>query len=80
MEELTKMVAVRVTPSLKAEITRIAQKRKMKEADVIRMLMQAGAEAHADMEKIGLIGVVDFLYFIREAIKEKSKGKQLSFV
>lgn len=80
MEELTRQVHVRVTPTIKEEIERIAVKRKMSEAQVARMLLEVGAECHKDMERIGLIGVVDLLYYVKQSIKEKAKGKQLKLI
>jgi len=77
MEEDKKLVSIRVPVSVAAEIDRIAKKRKMSLSQVGRMLLEIGAECHKDMESIGVIGVVDAVYFLKEAIKEKSKGKQL---
>lgn len=80
MEDRTCHVHVRVTPSLKAEIVRIATKRKMKESEVARMLLDVGLECHKDLERLGLIGVMDLVYFVKESIKEKAKGKQLKLM
>lgn len=60
------------------EIAKIAIARRMTQADVIRMIVGVGLECHKDMEKIGLIGVVDFFYYVKEAMKLKGKGKQLN--
>lgn len=77
MEEGKKLVSIRIPISLAAEIERIAQKRKMSVSQVGRMLLDIGASCHKDMESVGVIGVVDAVYYLKEAIKEKAKGKQL---
>ncbi len=60
------------------EVNRIADKRKMSQAQVVRMLVGVGIECHKDMESLGLIGVVDFVYYVKEAMKLKGKGRQLN--
>ena len=60
------------------EVNRIAAKRKMSQAHVIRMLVGVGVECHKDMEALGLIGVVDLVYFVKEAMKLKGKGRQMN--
>lgn len=59
------------------QVKRIATKRKMSEAEVIRMLIGVGIECHKDMENIGLIGVVDLVYYVKESMKNQAKGRQL---
>lgn len=60
------------------EIVRIAKKRGLTHAQVIRMLIGVGVECHKDMETIGLIGVVDFVHYVKEAVKQRGKGRQLN--
>ena len=60
------------------EIVRISEKRKLTHAQVIRMIVGVGLECHRDMESLGLIGVVDFVYYVKEAMKMKGKGRQLN--
>lgn len=72
-------VSARIDVADYAEIQRIAEKRKMTEANVIRMLIGVGIEAHKGMEGIGIIGIVDLAYYVKEAIKTKaSTGRQLN--
>lgn len=71
------VVSAKVPLSIIAEIERIAEKRGMTKSETIKMLLDIGASCHKDMEAIGVIGVVDAVYYLKEAIKEKAKGKQL---
>lgn len=71
-------ISARILESDFQEIDRIATRRKMSQAHVIRMLVGVGIECHNDMEKLGLIGVVDFVYFVKEALKNQGKGRQLN--
>lgn len=77
MREEKAVVSAKVPVSIIAEIERIAKKRGLTKSETIKMLLDIGAQCHSDMEKIGVIGVVDAVYYLKEAIKEKSKGKQL---
>jgi hypothetical protein len=79
MKEETKAVYIRIPISLVEESERIAKKRNMKSAEVMRMCLDIGLQAHKDMESIGIIGVVDLAYYVKEAIKTKvSTGRQLT--
>lgn len=59
------------------EIVRIANKRGLTHAQVIRMLIGVGVDCYKDMDSIGLIGVVDFVHYVKEAVKNQGKGRQL---
>lgn len=71
-------ITARILKSDYEQVQRIAKKRKMSEAHVIRMLIGVGAECHKDMEALGLIGIVDLAYYVKEAIKGQAKGRQLN--
>lgn len=70
-------ISARVSRSDWLEVNRIAEKRKMSQSQVLRMLVGVGLECHKDMESLGLIGVIDMVYYVKEAIKGQSKGRQL---
>ncbi len=79
MKEELRGVSARLSPADFAEIDRISKKRNMSQAKVIRMLIGVGIEAHKDMEKLGIIGIVDLAYYVKEAIRTKaSTGRQLT--
>lgn len=78
MKEDLHTISARITGTDFTEVNRIATKRKMSQAQVIRMLVGVGLECHRDMENLGLIGVVDFLYYVKEAMKLKGKGRQMN--
>ena len=82
-EQDSKTMTVRVPLILTSEIERIAKKRKITSAHVIRMCLELGVDCHKDMEKLGLIGVVDFTYYVTKALRDNLasiKGKQLSLL
>jgi hypothetical protein len=62
------------------EVDRIAIKRSIPQAQVLRMLLEVGVECHKDMERVGLVGVVDYAYFVKESIKAKIAGRQLNII
>lgn len=70
-------ITARILKSDYEQVMRISNKRKMSEAQVIRMLIEVGVECHKDMENLGLIGIIDISYYVKEAIKNLSVGKQL---
>ncbi len=71
MSEENKSVLVIMPVSTKAEVQRIAKKRKATQQQVFRMLLELGIEVHKDMEKVGVIKAVDFAYYVKKAVKEK---------
>jgi metal-responsive CopG/Arc/MetJ family transcriptional regulator len=75
MKEKLKKISVNLSEEIVLEIDRICVKRKMTQTQVIRMMMDLGVDCHKDLEKLGLIGIVDFAYYVRESIKESSLGK-----
>jgi len=77
MKEEYQAITVRLLKSDFAEVERIAEKRNMSLNQVLRMLVGVGAECHKDMESVGLIGVVDFLYYVKQSMKKSKAGKQL---
>jgi hypothetical protein len=83
MKPPSKTITTRIPLSITDEIERIAKKRGLSSADVIRMCLDLGVECHKDMEKLGLIGVVDFTYYVTKALRDNLasiKGKQLSLL
>lgn len=77
MKEEQMVVSIRYPVRILKEADRIADKRKMSRADVIRMCIEIGVECHKDMELLGLIGAVDLMYYVRQSIKKAASGKQL---
>lgn len=77
MKQELHSITARITTADYKEVQRIAVSRKVSEAEVIRILMRVGVEAHKDMERLGLIGIIDLAYYVKEAIKRQSAGKQL---
>lgn len=71
-------INVRIPEELIDEVERIAKLRKMNNSQVYRMLLDLGADCHKDLEKLGIIGVIDLSYYVREAIKKMGKGNQLN--
>lgn len=83
MKTETKPMTVRLPIALVNEIERISVKRGIPTSQVARMCLDLGVECHKDMEKVGLIGVVDFAYYVSKALKDNLssiKGKQLSLL
>jgi predicted DNA-binding protein len=81
MKPPSKTLTIRIPLTITDEIERIAEKRQLTSAQVVRMCLDLGVECHKDMEKLGLIGVVDFTYYATKALKEQFsnlQGKQLS--
>ena len=78
MKEDLHAISARIPDGDFLEVERIANKRKMSQAQVIRMLVGVGIECHKDMEALGLIGVVDLVYYVKEAMKLKGKGRQMN--
>lgn len=64
-----------VPEHLKVEIERIAKKRDMSQQKVVLMMLDLGVEIHKDMEKVGIVAAVDFLYFAKKTMKDKLKSK-----
>lgn len=77
-EKYMHSISARIPIADHDDIVRIATKRNMTHAQVIRMIVGVGLECHRDMESLGLIGVVDFVYYVKEAMKLKGKGRQLN--
>jgi len=76
-----KPVTVIITSKQQEEIARISKRRGIPKSEIYRMLLDVGIEMHKDMEKIGIITAVDFLYYCKQAITSHNsqvmKGKQL---
>lgn len=80
MRERKKSLTFTVEQEILDEISRISKKRKMSKAAVYRMILDIGIDCHKDMERVGIIQMVDFGYFVKSAVKEKLKkgtGRQL---
>ena len=80
-EKIGVPVTIRVPQEIVTEVHRIAKKRKMAKAETYRILLEVGLSMHQDMEKVGIISAVDFLYYCRQALKiqndKVAKDKQL---
>ena len=72
------VVSLRISGEMMEKVKKISKKRRMKQSDVYRMCLGLGLDCHADMEKLGVVGVVDLFYFAREALKEKAAERKLS--
>jgi hypothetical protein len=77
MKEEFHSITARLPKSDFEEIERIAAKRGLSLNQVVKMLVGVGVECHKDMESVGLIGVVDFLYYVKQSMKKSKAGKQL---
>jgi len=60
----------------KREIERISKKRDMSQQKVILMMLDLGIEIHKEMEKVGIVAAVDFLYFVKKTMKERLKSNK----
>lgn len=82
MSEETVKILLILPESMKDQLDRISKKRRMSRLEVIRMMLELGIDCHKDLEKLGIVPVMDFFHFTRKSIKEKgeefSKGKQLN--
>lgn len=54
-----------------SEIERIAEKRDMNIANTVRMLLKGGISMHQDMEKVGVIRLIDFIDYVKSASKKE---------
>ena len=82
MKEINgKLVSIKMPDNLIDEVERIAKKRKMTRAEVYRMMVELGTEIHRDMEKVGVVAAVDFIYYCKQALKTQNdkvaQGNQL---
>jgi len=77
MKEDMQGITIRLSRSEFAEAQRISAKRNISLNQTLRMLVGVGIECHKDMEKIGLIGVIDMAYYVKQAMASKATGKQL---
>ena len=77
-------ISLIISDEIQAEVERIAKKRKRSKADIYRMMITLGIDCHQDLEKIGIIAAVDFAYYVKDAVKKKSKenssGSQMSLI
>jgi metal-responsive CopG/Arc/MetJ family transcriptional regulator len=76
-KEETRPISIRIPVRLLEEAEIISQKRRISQADVIRQCLDVGIECHKEMEKLGLIGIVDLVYYARQSLRATSAGKQL---
>jgi len=60
----------------KEEVERIAHKRDISQQKVYRMMLEVGLSFHKDMEKVGVIAAVDFVYYAKKSMKEILKSKK----
>jgi len=82
-QKIGKPVTFIIPVELKEECERIADKRNMSTSAVYRMMLDLGTNCHRDMEKVGIIAAVDFAYFVRKSVKEKSLSagfKQMNLI
>lgn len=54
-----------------SEIERIAKKRKLTIAATVRMLLKGSITLHQDMEKVGVIQLIDFIDYVKSAGKKE---------
>ena len=68
-------LTVKFEPEIHAELERIALQRGMNKSQVVRMCLKAGLEMHQDLEKVGVITMLDFGTALYKSFKEtKEKG------
>lgn len=82
MPKKMKLISLMVDEKQWEEIHRISRRRGRTKSDTVRMMVDLGIDCHRDLEKVGLIPLVDFAYYVKltvkERIKENSQGKQLN--
>ena len=66
-----KVITVKIPSSMLAEIEGIAKKRDSTKADVYRMMLRLGIQAHHDLESVGMSATVDFVHFVGQALRDK---------
>lgn len=68
-------LTVKFEPEIHAELERIAAQRGMNKSQVVRMCLKAGIEMHQDLERLGIITVLDFGTALYKSFKDaKEKG------
>lgn len=69
--KIGRMVSLKLSEETIREVERIAEKREMTKSQVFRMCLEAGLGIHADLEKVGIIRLLDtgtdFVKWCREA-------------
>ena len=70
------MLGVKMEPEIVAEIERIATKRKMTKSQVTRMLLKAGLEMHQDLERLGVITMLDVGTALYRRFQESERERQ----
>lgn len=73
-------LTVKLDPEIHAELERIARTRGIPKSHVVRMLLKAGLEMHQDLEKLGIISVLDagtalYRWYRERAEKGDIEGK-----
>ena len=71
------LLALRLDPGIIAEIERIAEKRQMNKSQVARMVLKAGLEMHQDLEKVGVIAMLDVGTALYKRFKESERKGEL---
>lgn len=66
-----KVITVKLPVPILDEIQRIADKRRTTKAEVYRMLLSTGIQAHRDLEAVGRYQEVNFPYFVCSALREQ---------
>lgn len=76
-KKIGRMVSLKLSEETIREVERIAKKREMTKSQVFRMCLEAGLGIHADLEKSGIIRLLDtgsdFVRWCREAGQRHQK-------
>ena len=77
-----KTITIQIEEETWEEITRISKKRKISKASLYRMMIELGVDCHKDLERVGIVPVIDFVHFVKKSVKEKSSspGQQLNLI
>lgn len=79
-----KAISVTLPPEMISEVERVAKKRNMAKAAVYQMMIDLGLDVHRDMERVGIIPMVDFAHYVKTTVREKlektGRGKQMELL
>jgi len=77
-------IGVRITDEDRARLQRIAKRQKpgheQKLADVSRKMLLLGIDVYEDLEKCGIVRVVEFVDEVKRTMREAKRPRQLSIL
>ena len=80
MQRVGLPVKLTVPEEMIEAVADIAKKRGIKKSQAYRMLLDLGIDCHRDLEKVGLIKTVDFIGYVKKAVREKVESRQLKLI